>query len=141
MKKQYKSKVTYWLFILIGIAVCIKPIMDFSSKNIKATLPPVLIALFTCGLVALMIYNIRYVIDNTTLKIYYGIPFLAIEVNISSIISIKKTRNILASPAASLDRIAIDYGSYGSIIISPKDTQSFVKDLLQINPNIKTTLV
>ncbi|MHC5309684.1 PH domain-containing protein [Myroides sp. LJL116] len=141
MTKQYKTKVTYWLFILVGITTCITPIMQFSTKNIKASLPPLLLALFVCCLLALLIYNIRYVIDNNTLKIYYGIPFLSMQIDISQITSIKKTKSVLAAPAASLDRIAINYGGFNPIVISPKDTQSFVKDLLKINPNIKTSLV
>lgn len=141
MTKQYKTKVTYWLFILIGVTTCITPIMQFSTQNVKASLPPLLLALFTCLLLGLLIYNIRYVIDNTTLKIYYGIPFLSRYIDISEITSIHKTRSLIASPAASLDRIAINYGSYNPIVISPKDTESFVKDLLKINSNIKTSLV
>ena len=58
------------------------------------------------------------------------------DLDIEKIISISKTNNPISAPAASLDRIELRYGEFGSVIISPKDEIAFVKDLTIINPNI-----
>lgn len=61
-------------------------------------------------------------------------------VDISKIKSIRRTRNPISSPAASLDRIELKYGKWDSVIISPKDKIKFVNELLKINPNIQSSL-
>ncbi len=56
--------------------------------------------------------------------------------NIEKIKSITKTNNPISAPAASFDRIEINYGEFNSVIISPKDKIGFIKELIKINPNI-----
>ena len=55
--------------------------------------------------------------------------------DIHKITSVKPTRTILSSPAASLDRIEVRAGRR-SVVISPRSKYQFVKQLLDINPSI-----
>ena len=82
-----------------------------------------------------MFFKTRYIIDANKLKIKCGfIPYKPID--IATIKEVARTKSIISSPAPSFDRIVIKYGKYDEIIISPKDKQNFVKDLLKINPEI-----
>lgn len=59
------------------------------------------------------------------------------RIDIKAIKKIKKTRTILAAPAFSFDRMQIYFGLYQSVVISPKDKDNFLQQLLFINPEIE----
>jgi hypothetical protein len=56
--------------------------------------------------------------------------------DIQSIKKIEKTRSMLSSPAASLDRLEITYNKWDFVFIAPKDKAAFVAQLKQLNPEI-----
>jgi hypothetical protein len=58
------------------------------------------------------------------------------KIDIKSIRKIYRTRNIISSPALSLDRIAIVYNQYDEVLISPINKEDFIEELMKINPNI-----
>ena len=66
----------------------------------------------------------RYVVQNNALTIYTG--FGKVCIPIENIKSVTPSRNVLASPALSLDRLEISYGKNQSILISPKDKSGFL---------------
>ena len=76
-----------------------------------------------------------YIVENKTLKIKCGFLFNK-NILIDDIKGIKKTKNLISSPAPSFDRIEIKYGKFDEVIISPKDKVGFAKDLTLINPTI-----
>ena len=77
--------------------------------------------------------------ENQNLNIKAG--FLSNQnINIMNIESIKKSKNILSSPAASLDRIEIIENNKNSILISPKNKIEFIEELKKINPQIDVKL-
>jgi hypothetical protein len=51
------------------------------------------------------------------------------RIALSAITGITATRNPASSPALSLDRLQIDYGQGQSVMISPRDKESFIRDL------------
>lgn len=65
------------------------------------------------------------------------IMFSSIKENISysKISHVEETRNLLASPSASLDQLWIKYG-YDEIKIAVQDKEGFLKKLLTKNPQI-----
>jgi hypothetical protein len=77
----------------------------------------------------------EYRIENNQLQIICGFLYNK-KINISDIKSIKKTNNLMSSPAPSFDRIAIAFGKFDEVLISPKDKLAFANDLTQINPDI-----
>ena len=87
------------------------------------------------GLILLMFYflskTIRYKIDSENLIIWNT------KINIHSIRKIYRTNNPLSSPALSLDRIAVVYNTYDEVLISPREREEFIEELLKINPNIE----
>jgi hypothetical protein len=86
-----------------------------------------------------MFFKTEYAIVDKKLKIKCGL-FTYKPIAILDIKEITKTKNIIASPAPSFDRIEIKYGKFDTIIISPKDKSRFVKDLTKINPDIKSNI-
>lgn len=124
--QTFNSKIDWWLIILFVI-VFGYPISDgLLSKQYGLS--------FTMfgflALIGILFSKIKYVIDGQILKIWW------IKVEIKSIKRIYRTRNPLSSPALSLDRIAIVYNKYDEVLISPKNKQEFVEELLKINPDI-----
>lgn len=51
--------------------------------------------------------------------------------------SIRKSNNLMSSPAPSLKRLELRYGEFGILIISPPENQiAFTKELITRNPKI-----
>ena len=78
----------------------------------------------------------RYIIEENQLTIKC-LFIVNNRIDISKIKKIEKTNSILSSPALSLDRIAIKFNKFDEVYISPKEKQSFVNNLLEINPEIE----
>lgn len=124
--KTFNSKVDRWLIILFAI-VFGYPIVDgLLSKQFGLSIT----MLGFLVIIGILFSKIKYVIEGQILKIW------RIKVEINSIKRIYKTRNPLSSPALSLDRIAIVYNKYDEVLISPKNKQGFIEELLKINPDI-----
>ena len=127
----YRSKVDVWLVALsVGImaAACVPGLFfDFSWGALTA-------CLLSLAMVVSGVVSIRYEISCDKLRVVccwiFSEPF-----DIHNITSVKPTRTILSSPAASLDRIEVRAGRR-SVVISPRSKHQFVKQLLDINPSI-----
>ena len=87
------------------------------------------------SLVFILFKSIKYKIDGETLKIFMGA-----KIDIKTIKKIYSTNNPLSSPALSLDRIAVVYNKFDEVLISPKEREAFIQELLKINPNIEVQL-
>lgn len=78
--------------------------------------------------------TIQYKIDGKNLVV------CKTKIEIQSIRKIYRTKNPLSSPAMSLDRIAIVYNTFDEILLSPKEREEFINELLKINPSIEVKL-
>lgn len=125
--KIYKSKIDWWLIILI-LVVFGYPIVDgILSKEYVLSL--------VFGLILIIFFflskTIQYKIDGENLVIWKT------KIDIKTIRKIYRTNNPLSSPAMSLDRIAIVYNKFDEVLLSPKERDEFINELLKINPNIE----
>ena len=125
--KIYKSEVDWWLIVLF-VGVFGYPIIHGILTN-----EYFLSILFAFVLVLFFLFSktIKYKIEVENLMIWYT------KIEIKSIRKIYRTKNSLSSPALSLDRIAIVYNKYDEILISPKERNEFIDELLKINPGIE----
>jgi hypothetical protein len=89
--------------------------------------------------VAYIFQTTYYLISGNDLIVRSGF-FYNTTIDIHSIQRIAETHNPLASPAASLDRLAVYYGQNGFIILSPKDKIEFISHLRSVNPKIEIIL-
>ena len=69
----------------------------------------------------------QYRISETNLIIHAGL--YKINIPIKSIKSVVSSKNVMASPAFSLDRLEITYKKNKRILISPKDKNRFLSDI------------
>ena len=136
----FKSKVSYPLLTTIFI-LFYGPIIPhlFNTGNWKgANLLLVILTVIFGGIIHLF-HNTIYTIEEETLYIKSGF-FRYPSIAIKDIKRIEKTNNLIASPAASFDRIEIYYGKFDSIVLSPKDKQKFAAALTKINSDIQNAL-
>ena len=138
--KKYKAKVSYVLVLFVLLVFLMPVISILNKRNLNSETSTTLVILFVIlAFIMHLFFKTEYTIENGKLKIKCGfISFKPIE--ISQIKRISKTRSILSSPAPSFDRIKIEYGKFGEIIISPKDKVNFAKDLTELNSNIENKI-
>ncbi len=133
MEKVYKTKIAIWLICaIIGFTVIpVIPVLVYDFSWIVVTIVALILffALFS-------LFNIRYTIHDNILSVKCSI-FSTTNYDINQIRIIKDSNSILASPASSLDRIAVYFTKQRTpLIISPKDKTGFIRNLQSINPNI-----
>ncbi|MFB9056907.1 PH domain-containing protein [Mariniflexile ostreae] len=136
MAKTYKSKISYGLLSILFVLFFLPLLLSFIMNGIHDgfyILMGILILIY--ALILNVCLKTEYKIENGQLKIKCG--FLVYKtILISEIKSIKKTNSLLSSPAPSFDRIAIAYGNFEEVFLSPKDKIMFAKALTDINPKI-----
>ena len=130
--KNYKSK--------LGLELIIPFILIFGYSLFELISNKVWTGIFIMVLTIIFILytflSINYKIENDNLNVKCTI-LMNTNIDIKSIRKIIETYNPLSSPAASIDRLEIFYNKFDSILISPKDKQEFIQNLLEINPNIE----
>lgn len=97
------------------------------------------IALLLFAITAISIhlfFTTYYVIDGNVLIIRSGLLHRT-KVEISSIRKVRETNNPISAPATSFDRLEIFYNRFDSIIVSSKDKQGFIDELVKHNPSIE----
>lgn len=130
MKKEYPSRIDFW-FYLVAVLPLVSLYPALKSGDILAD---GILALLTIFLLSLM--RTIYTIDGTELRVKCGFfHYSAMEV--AEIVSIRRTRTILSSPALSLDRIAVTSSKGRQLVISPRERIDFIRQLLALNPDIK----
>lgn len=124
MKRTFRSKVDSWyylLLIIIPITVLVPVIFAPSQTD---QLVGIVIGLVASALPVWLLYSTIYEVDEKTLKIRSG-PFRW-KIQLADIRKVEPSRPLLSSPALSLDRLRIDYGTHRSILVSPADQDGFI---------------
>ena len=128
---KYKSKVNLKIpaFVLgITIMSCAPLLIDFTCLAL-------ILLIVILSIEVAFIYGVRYIINNNTLTISYC-GFKSYTININEIKKISYTDDVLSAPAESADRLEIIYNDR-SVMVSPKDKESFINQLLDINNGIE----
>ncbi len=129
MDKTYCSKVDLWLLLLIdGVIIASVVPIGLSGDVLESIVLAALIGVP----VSLYMFNIKYVIRDSSLIVKDGI--FQHTYNINGIKSIKPTRTLLSSPAASLDRLEINF-AHDRLIVSPKQKEEFIRHLCKVSEN------
>jgi hypothetical protein len=129
MEQIYTSKVDAWLVaILLATVVLIVSSLFFFPQTRSATVLLVRLPVLAIGigLPAWVLLSTKYTLNDATLLVKSG-PF-SWQVPVAEITSVTPTHNPLSSPALSLDRLRIEYGSQ-AIMISPRLKEEFMQDL------------
>ena len=136
--KTYKSKVDLWIAILLILIVVLGFYTIILSIFFSATANESL-GLGISGIVmilsVLIFLPVNYTLLESQLLIRFGL--FRHRINYQDIKSVKKTFNLLSSPALSLKRIEIQYSKgIGFTLISPNHIESFIKDLSTKCPHL-----
>jgi hypothetical protein len=130
--KVYKSQLGLELIIPMSLLFGIGLYMSFMDKKWTA----LFIILVSISFICYLFTSIKYTIEKENLNIKCG--FLTNQnIDINTIYKISETYNPLSSPAGSIDRLEIKYNKFESVLISPKDKNAFINDLILVNPNIE----
>lgn len=136
MKKVFPSKVDKFIPILFWVTSIPPIVIGFREKDWVIFV----IMIIVFALIMYLLYDTNYTITQGNLKVHSGF-IVNKNIPIAEIKLIKKTDSILSAPAASLtDRIEVFYGNSKSIVISPKDKQGFIDELLKQNSRIKVEI-
>jgi len=128
--KIYQSKYDWWLMLIVYGAM----VLPIALGIIDGEYLMSFLLLIITVLVTVLFYYTRYKIDEGKLIVMWT------KIDVHNIRKIYKTRNPISSPALSLDRIAICYGKFDEILVSPKNREEFIKELLKINPDIEVRI-
>jgi len=127
----YRSEIDTWILVVLIISVVVSlgagALVGFLMGSAKAWVLAVLIAAPGSILPVWLVATTYYRIGSDHLHISCG-P-VEMRVPLSEIKSVTPTNNPLSSPALSLDRLRIEYGQGKSVMISPRDKHSFIRDL------------
>lgn len=128
---KFESKKDLWLGLLIWIPMIVGTVATIIDGD------GVVISIMVLSLILITViwFGTGYYIMSDTLEIKVG-PFSS-KIDIKEIKSIEDSRNPISSLALSLDRIKIVYGNSRVVLISPKEKELFIEELLKINENIK----
>ncbi|GAA4383326.1 PH domain-containing protein [Hymenobacter koreensis] len=127
----FPAKVSWWLFGPILAIITVS-----AGFNLYYGAPVgALVSLGAAAFMAYIVLGTRYTLTDGVLNIASG-PF-SWRVPVDSISRVQPTNNPLSSPAPSLDRLAINYNKYDTIMVSPRDKAAFVAALQQLNPTIQ----
>ncbi len=125
--KTFNSKIDTWLLLLIAGAVVVCLVAAFSAFHaggIEGVVSSLLTVAVGVVLPAWIIFRTKYTVADQLLRIHCG-PF-SWKVPLDSITAVTETRNPLSSPALSLDRLKIRYGTDKFVMVSPADKHGFL---------------
>ena len=130
MKFQGKTAIWFWLLIIAGNVVFLHEIL-LGKDSVGALIMGAVIF----NLVFIPITARNYVIiSETSVTVCFG--FLKDSIMLSDITEVRRTHDVIASTAASLDRISIK-GRRSELMCAVKDKKGFFEELKRKNPNIK----
>jgi len=131
MAIMYRSEIDTWILVVLIVSVVVSigagALVVSLVSSAKAWILAVLIAAPGSILPIWLVATTYYKIEVDHLFISCG-P-VEKRVPLSEITGVTPTNNPLSSPALSLDRLRIDYGQGQSVMISPRDKDSFIRDL------------
>ncbi len=134
----YSSKRDWWITAIIwgGIATMLAPtlVLERAAQPVHGPLLLWLAPLAGAGFMLWVLYGTFYQFSGELLVIRCG-PF-RFRVPLAELDSVEPTSNPLSSPACSLDRLLLRYGSR-RIMISPADKLGFLAELQIRCPRVK----
>jgi hypothetical protein len=136
MDKDYRSKVDWWLWLVISVGIIVISVSSVALlvNPPQDDVPAVWIAvamLLLAAFMAWILFSVRYTVTTTHLLVRAA--FFRWRIPLDQIIEVYPTHNPLSSPALSLDRLRINYkrpsGKTWWVMISPKEKEQFLDDL------------
>lgn len=132
--KVFRSRISILLIVFV-LAVFIPVSIPIIQNKVY---PGMYVLGGTFFLLMFLLSGIRYIISGSKLLLkIWIIPCWSI--NIADILSVKRSYNLLSSPAGSLKRLSVNFRGkvkFPYILISPICEKEFIKELKVVSPNI-----
>lgn len=139
MKFRTRFSVVLLVFLaVVSVVVFIPIILEWSKNSTMGNLKGVLVFIFYLVILVGSL-NCTYYIEGEYLVVKY-LFFVKKIIDIQTINSVKNSRSLISSPAASLRRLEIKYKEKRVILISPAYQDVFIQELLKVNPKILVQL-
>lgn len=134
----YPPKIDAWLGVLLAALALTAPVSVIAGLRMLKASPGeattfIFSGVFTGLLLALLVWPVRYVLDERELVIRFGI--MRVRIPYKDIQEVSPTRTLLAGPALSLDRLMISYRG-GRALISPSRKENFLQELAKRDPGL-----
>lgn len=131
----YPTKVDWWLAVLLGalplslVVVWISTVRFGSSEDLVAA---AVSTVFVVGILGGLVFPMRYGVGDELLVIRFGL--CRQRIRLVEVTEVEPSRNPLASPALSMDRLKVRYGSsaFSFVLISPTDRSRFLDELAKV---------
>jgi hypothetical protein len=126
---RFPSKRDAWLTVVLWIAAAMCLASGIAALAAEPSVGGIVLLVVLADVAALMLwilYGTSYTFAGELLDIRSG-PF-RFKVPMADVVSVEPTRNPLSSPACSLDRLLIRYGTR-RIMVSPRDRSAFLDAL------------
>jgi len=127
--QKFPSKIGPEIILLISASQVPLTLIMIFQKEWAGLLISALAIVFTIH----MFKNTYYLVDDQYLTVRCSF-FVNQRIALSDIQTIRPTNNPISAPAASLDRLEIRFGYRKSVIISPRDKQTFINAIQAANP-------
>jgi Bacterial PH domain len=130
--KTYKSALGRSIVLPLGLLLA-----SVLTLSITLHIWPAVIIIVGCILFVVYLYSTTSysITPDRKLKIKGGF-LVHMEIPIEQIRRIAPSRNPLAAPAFSLDRLEVFYGKGSSVLISPVNKEAFIQDLKAVNSRL-----
>jgi membrane protein YdbS with pleckstrin-like domain len=136
--QRFSSKVDWWLAVIV-ISVPLISVGTVVAGLMTGDTGAAVSAIITLALVLVVyvgvVWPIAYEVHDRELVVRFG--FIRSRVPIDQITRVTPSRNPLASPALSLDRIRVDRRGGGFVLVSPADREGFARAILQRAPSVE----
>jgi hypothetical protein len=135
---RFASKIDLWLVLALGsAAVAVLWSLWYTLAGLDAfTVGAALIAAaLSLGLPLWLLAGTYYELAGGQLLVRCG-PFRT-RIALDQVRSVKPSRSLASAPALSLDRLAIAYGRFGTVLISPRNKAGFIAALRQQAPGVQ----
>ncbi|HAA17168.1 MAG TPA: hypothetical protein DCE41_37825 [Cytophagales bacterium] len=136
--KEFKAKVSYGLLIpvlILLLGAVLLPILQQAPMSRILLMASIMLPVMAMVLYLFLSTNYR-ITEDGQLLITSGFLYKH-TVDISKITSVTATRNPIAGPAPSLDRLEVKYEKWNSVVVSPQDKLAFIKALQLVNPQVE----
>ena len=128
----FRSKIDLWLIVLLSVVALstILPLFWQFSWLLFVIDVAEIVLLYD------MFFHTYYRIEGSRLIVKSG-SALTFTYDIYSIQSVSPTRTLLSAPALSLDRLKLTMKGGETVVISPKDKDGLIREMPNVNPEIK----
>ena len=131
---RFATRIDNWLLaILAGVGIIsVASVLLSASQDSEAAVVSAVLLTFTFGLVFALAVPTHYTVTDQELKIRSGV--IQYRIPLDSIQRVYPTRNPLAAPAWSIDRLGVEYkrGKRKSLaLISPARREQFLELLME----------